>query len=733
MSGILRLESLTKGNTLKQGDKTPLKYRLFDADGEKLNIAGKTAKVRLVYPDFLTIGYEKDGLTVAQDDTVTFTIDGVIPSRIYHVEIIVDGQFIFPSRSDESKFTVDKSSLGTEANIIEIVGVDQIVNKVLDKIEDGVLNVEPEDGSITTEKYADKSVTANKLTLGFDFMPQIAKYERRSINSSGEYNNASTTAYTSDFIPIQTNQSEVISNDSNYLYAVSLFNAENLQVFDSGFSSNRINLNDLRIRYNTAVKFVIKVRNIEGGGLTQGLGDYFSSNIYITTSNYPLNKDALSASQTQDWLRKFPEANFNTDVMGVDIGGNLTLARDISTSQFHRWFLYFGTDLSRDIQDVTVKFVTNSSQNQVNHRIFFESSDGKLVWFGYNHTGTVDCYTFNKFTNTFSTITHSNGVPNAVPYPQSKTDFEMSIRLNGTFAVVYIDDVEVVAYNLSNFLGDKVTRCGLAYRGNIEVRQTVKNFEVQYAPTPYVHMSYDDVFSILKDLTDNADSYTSVFDQPQFKLFKNAYNAYGVKITLNVFYKLSTDSFNLSQVTTKFKTEFSNNSHWLKFAYHATDETVKPSTLSDADLVTDVQNVHGAIEQFAGQRSIDKVPRFGFFNVSKSGLKALRDRNLVLGALGADDSRTDNSGLTGVGLYTLQNSDSYLDKENSIHYFKTEPRLDSVSDERIKEIIDTRLSNPNKKQVFVLFSHHINERVLNTMASYTQSRGLRFDYPMNNL
>ena len=136
MSGILRLESLTKGNTLKQGDKTPLKYRLFDADGEKLNIAGKTAKVRLVYPDFLTIGYEKDGLTVAQDDTVTFTIDGVIPSRIYHVEIIVDDKFIFPSRADEAKFTVDKSSLGTESNIIEIIGVDAVVRKAVDLITD---------------------------------------------------------------------------------------------------------------------------------------------------------------------------------------------------------------------------------------------------------------------------------------------------------------------------------------------------------------------------------------------------------------------------------------------------------------------------------------------------------------------------------------------------------------------------------------------------------------------
>ena len=135
MSGILRLESLTKGNTLKQGDKTPLKYRLFDADGEKLNIAGKSAKVRLVYPDFLTIGYEKYGLTVAQDDTVTFTIDKVIPSKLYHVEIIVDDKFIFPSRADESKFTVDKSSLGADANIIEIVGKDVLIQEVKSQVD----------------------------------------------------------------------------------------------------------------------------------------------------------------------------------------------------------------------------------------------------------------------------------------------------------------------------------------------------------------------------------------------------------------------------------------------------------------------------------------------------------------------------------------------------------------------------------------------------------------------
>ena len=135
MSGILKLESLTTGNTLKQGDKTPLKYKLLDADGDQLNIAGKSAKARLVYPDFSAVGYEKINLTVAQDDTVTFTIDQVIPARVYHVEIIVDNKFICPSREDEAKFTVDKSSLGTEANIIEIVGKDVLIQDIKSQLE----------------------------------------------------------------------------------------------------------------------------------------------------------------------------------------------------------------------------------------------------------------------------------------------------------------------------------------------------------------------------------------------------------------------------------------------------------------------------------------------------------------------------------------------------------------------------------------------------------------------
>lgn len=129
MSGILRLESLTKGNILKQGDLTLLKYRLFDADGDKLDISGKPATVRLMKNDFTFIAYEKEGLTVASDDTISFSINKILPAGLYHLEVIVDDKYIFPSRDDEGKFNIDKSILGAYVTIVETVGVEAVARK----------------------------------------------------------------------------------------------------------------------------------------------------------------------------------------------------------------------------------------------------------------------------------------------------------------------------------------------------------------------------------------------------------------------------------------------------------------------------------------------------------------------------------------------------------------------------------------------------------------------------
>ena len=157
MSGILRLENLNKGTTLKQGDKTVLSYRLSDADGEILNIAGNTAVARLMHTDFTRIGYESEALTVSADNIVQFSIDSIIPSRLYYLEITVDGQYIFPSRSDEGKLSIDRSSMGAEITIIENAGIDAVVRKAVDLINEDPSLIIDED-KLISEIIANTSV-----------------------------------------------------------------------------------------------------------------------------------------------------------------------------------------------------------------------------------------------------------------------------------------------------------------------------------------------------------------------------------------------------------------------------------------------------------------------------------------------------------------------------------------------------------------------------------------------
>lgn len=131
MSGVLRIEPITKGHILKQGDETILKYKLISS--EDLSLVGKTAQIKLMSYNFADIGYQTT-TTVQENNEVWFIIDRVIPVRTYYLEVIVD-KHIFPSRSDEYKVDIDKSSLGQEANIIEIIGKDVLIREVKSQVD----------------------------------------------------------------------------------------------------------------------------------------------------------------------------------------------------------------------------------------------------------------------------------------------------------------------------------------------------------------------------------------------------------------------------------------------------------------------------------------------------------------------------------------------------------------------------------------------------------------------
>ena len=134
MEPILTIDNLNSfgGNMLRQGDKSQLKYRLRDVGNKNLSISSKPCQVKMYGRNYTTVVYETS-TTVSSDNTVTFTIDKVLPKGTFYLEFTV-GDYIFPTDHREF-FEITPSGKGMEANIIEIVGKDVLIQAVKSQVD----------------------------------------------------------------------------------------------------------------------------------------------------------------------------------------------------------------------------------------------------------------------------------------------------------------------------------------------------------------------------------------------------------------------------------------------------------------------------------------------------------------------------------------------------------------------------------------------------------------------
>lgn len=99
------LKQTDGGTLIKQGDvSSRFAYQLCDEDGNAIELAGKQAKVSIGTRDKV---YYSTTVDVAEDNSVSFTIDRALPLGTHRIEVSCDG-YIFPS--DESITITVKSS-----------------------------------------------------------------------------------------------------------------------------------------------------------------------------------------------------------------------------------------------------------------------------------------------------------------------------------------------------------------------------------------------------------------------------------------------------------------------------------------------------------------------------------------------------------------------------------------------------------------------------------------------
>lgn len=137
--------------------------------------------------------------------------------------------------------------------------------------------------------------------------------------------------------------------------------------------------------------------------------------------------------------------------------------------------------------------------------------------------------------------------------------------------------------------------------------------------------SVDDCIISLKDLALNAQKYHSIFDNEFLSFWKEVHDKYGTKIHFNIFYQ--TDGFNLSEMPSKYKSEWLENRDWLRLTFHALQE--KPDlpyrNATYIEMKHDYLLVSREIERFAGRELLSSFTTIHWGEAPVEACIALRN------------------------------------------------------------------------------------------------------------
>lgn len=253
----------------------------------------------------------------------------------------------------------------------------------------------------------------------------------------------------------------------------------------------------------------------------------------------------------------------------------------------------------------------------------------------------------------------------------------------------------------------------------------------------YMHVSIDDVIGILEDITKS--EYKSIFQHHILAFLKSMHDEYGAVFSLYCFYEK--DGWNLSQMTDEFVEEFEKASDWLKLSFHGKnygsrydDESIKPE-----QALEHCKQVIEQIIRFAGESSIDTIPRIHFFSGKIKSAQKWRDY-LLKGLLAADDDRKDNVYLDEAQQQELAKYGDWYDVKENLYILKTILRLEAVK-EPYYELENTKTAEGSNEQQkkFIIFTHeqYLNNKDMQDkiiqVCKWAKKNNVIFDYPQNHM
>ncbi len=263
------------------------------------------------------------------------------------------------------------------------------------------------------------------------------------------------------------------------------------------------------------------------------------------------------------------------------------------------------------------------------------------------------------------------------------------------------------AFRAQVVLRDKETDLVAAAEGSYGRHQHVVRVVWDRNSFPRYRFSIDDNSFFLRDIARK--QYRSLFDCFYLKLLRDLHQKYGTRFVLNIYYATE-DGFELPQFPDRYKSEWKDNSDWLKLAFHA--RTNKPDRpyqyASPSQLLADLDAVAEQIIRFAGEETYSPPTVIHWGMVQPTALKPLAQRGVR--ALSGYFRRTN--GIWDVNYWLDDARSEYLSRHDALKDFDSGivfSRVDIVCNntpvERIVPTLAPLAEDPNQAEIMDLFTH----------------------------
>lgn len=185
----------------------------------------------------------------------------------------------------------------------------------------------------------------------------------------------------------------------------------------------------------------------------------------------------------------------------------------------------------------------------------------------------------------------------------------------------------------------------------------------------------DDNIFFLTDI--HKDAPNSLFDHFYLKRLKAIHDKYATKFTLNLFYRNDHNPFELKDFTDDYKTEWQDNSDWLKLSFHAFSEFPdRPyQNATSEKLASDYDMVQTEIIRFAGEETLQPpivvhwamlLPE-SFPVLKERGVKVLSGQYINAKTFVGERERVSH--VTDIGYYKDKETARYLQRHGMLYDF----------------------------------------------------------------